>query len=726
MLNWISNLGLMKIHINLATYIVNLLFVCTTLIYSTNLLAQGNKFPIFSDQMLPRPAGLPKFKTDDFKLNQERLNLYPSGFLYGNRNVLEKLFSFLVNDPEGQKLWEKSAKSAAEILNQWDFNRNGFGGDRYVFRIPQLVELSMVYLFTGQKELGQFIRGHVLLLTGLPYEFWLHSELRGYNLEHPSGGLETSSLCTTLTMTLSATHDLYSSTEKGKFDEVLHERGLIPCLNWLETAGVNNWTAVVSTGAYVAAKYLNDQDGMVKAMKIMTRYLDGSVEKDGSYGEGMGYFNYPIKSLLPAILVMTNEERSKNFASSGLRHSASWETYPYLYATVPDGKIKPTILPFGDNSDLGDNSFIGPTEQKVNLILASLYKDPLATWLIRKFNGSFDFLGRLLLFSIPEGLPDPVSPQQAGLPLLKSFSGGDCYIRSTWEDNGIVMAMWSGDGSRCHFSHQRPELGSICLGAYGEYLIVSTGSASYRSPLHYQWDRTTKAANTIAIDDKNQLFPGSGQSSWIDSDISDIWVQGNPKAEVIQCMSGDIADLLVNEMAQAYHAPMKYVRRSVLFVRDPGYFIMIDKIEALDSLHKYTWRIHLNNRDGNGKMKEISSNHWYFTRPYANLDIYLFADQKLEASIDKGYLHGATRDYSPGGSNEGKPGSSIELKANNQQDTQSMIYYSVIFPTKNGAHAPEVRLTGNEVTIGNDVLTFYEGVCKLKSKAKNEELVLWK
>ena len=692
---------------------------------STRTSAQGSKFPVYSDQAISRPAGLPQFKSDDFKVNPKRLTLYPNGFLYGDRQVLERLTNFLVNDPEGKKLWKKEAGNAAKILNQWDFERSGFGADRYIYRMPQLGNLSIVYLFSGHKELGQFIRGHVMLMSGLPYEFWLHAELRGYKPEYPTGGLETSSLCTTLAMTVSATADLYSVSERKDIDNALHDKGFIPCLNWLEKPGVNNWTAVVSSGAYVAAKYFNDQKGAEKALKAITGYLNGSVEADGSYGEGVGYFNYPVKSLLPAILVMTNDERIKNFSASGLRYSASWETYPYLYATKPDKRIKQTILHFGDNSYLGDNSFIGSTEQKVNLILASIYKDPLAGWLMDKFKGTFDFQGRLLLFSIPGGLPEPKSPEQSKLPLVKVFDGGDSYIRSTWNDDGIVMAMWSGDGSRCHFSHQRPELGSICLGAYGEYLIVSAGSASYRSPLHYQWDQTTKAANTITIDDKNQLFPGSGKSSWNQTDISGIWMQGNPKAEMVQCKSGKMADLLVNELAQAYHVPMKHVLRSVLFVRNPGYFVVVDKIEAVDSQHKYTWRVHLNNREGAGNLKEINNDHWRFSRPFANLDLYLFADKKVKTIIGEGYMHGPTRDYSPGGINEGKPGSSIELEAFNPEKSQSLTYYSVIYPSQKGITPPVIEFTGEKILIGKEILTFSKGECTLKKEEGTEKFRLW-
>jgi len=701
--------------------VICLCFIAQFLVIgTTNVNAQKSNFPIYDDQRISRPVGLRQFRSEDFIINLNRIEQYPNGFFYGNQELLKKLGDFLKYDPSGRNLWEKEINNVVKILNQWDFDRSeGFAADRYVKCISQLNNLSLVYIFTGQKDLGLFIRQHVLQITELPFEFWLHAELRGYNPDHPLGGLETSALCYTISFTLSATKDIYSASEKDKIEAALYDKGLKPCLNWLEKPRLTNWTAVVSKGAYIAAYYFNDYNGMSKALNAMKYYLDSAIEKDGSYGEGISYFEYPINSLLPAILLMNNNDRAKVFSSSGLRFSSRWCVYPYLYDCGTNDSCSSTIVHFGDSYFRGSKS---PT---VNIILALIYKDNLASWLLNKFKVSFSLWDKLLMYSFTEGLPEPKSPEQVGLPLLKVFNNGDCYIRSTWKDNGIVFAIKSGDEARSGFSHQRPELNSINLGAFGEYLIVSAGSASYRSPLRYQWDLTTKAANTITIDDKNQLFPGSGKSDWNKTDVSGFWEQGKPKATVVNSKAGHFADLIVSEASTAYHIPMKNVRRSVLFIRDPGYFVIIDKIEAVNSQHKYTWRIHLNNRDGNGNLKIIDNNHWYFTRPNVNLDVYLFADQELETSIGEGYMHGPTRDYSPGGPNEGELGSSIELEVFNPKITKSIIYYSVLIPSRKGIIAPSVGFLNKKIYVGKDTFTFSEGQCFIKKENQSEKYQLW-
>ncbi len=705
-----------------------IVLLVTQLFFITSLCGQTTI--VYKDLKIPAPLNWSSAKSTDFKINLHRLNKYPNGFLYGNQQSLERLGTYLSRDAAGQQLWKEEANNAAKVLNRWDFNRNDLGleyigcfcSDRYIYCVSQLERLSMVYLYTGNKELGQFIRAQVLQVADLPYEFWLHKELRGYDPNFPLGMLETSDLSSTLAMTMSATKELYTKTEKDRIDNALRMKGLHPCLNWLnKSVGSGmNYSGVISAGAYTAARYLDDAEGMAKALKKMADYLNGSIEVDGSYGEGMSYFDYPIKTLLSAILCMSKEERIETFSKSGLQNSASWRVYPYLYARKGE-QLQPAVVNFGDNT------YFATTKQSVNMILASIYKDRLAVWLKNKFSATFDFKEMLLEYAVNEGLPEAKEPAQAGLPLLKTFSNGESFIRSTWKDNGIVFSLWSGDGSRVNFSHQRPELNSICMGAYGENLVVSPGAASYRSRLRVEWDVTTKAANTITVDDKNQLFPGVPivRSAPDKAYNSEFWVQGVPKAEVIQTKAGKLADLLVAEASKAYHVPLKNARRTVLFVRDPGYFVIIDKVEAVATDHKFSWRLHLNNKDSLGKLTIIDSSHWFFSRPMANLDVFLFSNQRLETKLESGYLHGPGRDYSPNGSNEGKLGSSIEIQAYNIKNVQQIVYYSVLYPSKKGLSAPAVVCIENKIKIGKDSIEFSNGDCLLMTDGKTERYRLW-
>ncbi len=672
-------------------------------------LAQTTKFPVYSDLRLTRPADIPYFEADAFKVNPARIDNYPDGIIYGDQRTLRKLGMYLLNDPEGRELWKRQAENTAGILNQWDLNRTGFSATRYIYSVVQLENLSLVYLLSGHQALGRFLRGHILQIAGLPYEFWLHAELRGYDPEHPLGMIETAAVTTAVSVALSASGNLFSPEEKRRIESALQNKGLQPCLNWLQSPKLSNFTAVISSGAFVAARYFNDSSAKEKARQAMAGYVNASVEEDGSYGEGTGYFNYPIGALLSAVLCMNLSERLSTFSSSGLRYSSIWQVYPYLFNTNQEQKPEPTVLHYGDNS------YWGPPSVAVNQLLASLYRDSLAVWLMKKFDRKHDFREVLLAFSDEADPVAPQSPGQYGLPLCHVFNSGDCYIRSTWADNGIVLGMRSGDGSRIRFNHQRAELHSITMGAYGEYLVVSPGSASYRSPLHYLYDYTTRAANTITIDNKNQLFPGEGLNRWSNGiDNSSFWISGEPKAEVIMSKAGKMADFLVSEAADAYAPAMKRARRSVLFVRDPGYFVIVDELEtAGNSAHRFSYRLHFNNRDGNGKLTRTGDGNWLLERPSADLGISVFSAIPLSYEVGDGYMHGPARDYSPGGENEGKPGSAIELTTSNSNPSGRMTFYSILFPVRKGERVQPAQYSPNIVNVGKDKIVFDGQTCRL-------------
>ncbi len=688
-------------------------------------LAQTSSFKIYNDQRIARPVGLPLVKINEFEVDLNHILSYPMGMIYGDQQALLTLGNYLKNNPEGKELWHKQSEMATEVLNKWDFLRNkSFSSNRYIYSLGELEDLSFIYLFTKHPVLGQFIKAHLLQVASLPMDFWVHAELRGLNPDQPSGMLETSVVATGVATALSVSDTLLTKNEKALIETALMQRGLIPMLNWLKNPHVSNFTAVIGSGTLVAAHYLKDNDGKEKAKSAITRFVNESIEKDGSYGEGLSYFNFPIGSLLSGILCLSNEERQTVFSNSELKKSAAWSIYAYLFNTNKDNKINPHMVHFGDNSYSDEHSYFTTPNTATNRIIANLYQDSLAHWLLNKLNSKPTFKEILLTYTSKAEQLKPLSPNDKHLPLLKVFDSGDCYMRSTWQDNGIVLGLRAGDGSRIQFSHQRPELNSICMGAYGEYFIVSPGSASYRSPIHTLYDLSTRAANTISIDDKNQLFPGKGLNPWNKTiDNSNFWIEGKPKADIIFSHIGQLANVLVSEAAAAYSPKMKNATRTIIFVKDPGYFVMMDKLETAEhTQHKFSWRLHLNNRDDKGLLQKRNENRWNLDRPLADLDIHVFSDKKMNSKIAKGYMHGEDRDYSPGGKYEGKEGSSIELEIYNTEKTNTIVYYAVLYPIKNGMTLPKVTYKKNTILVGNDKISFNEKHFIIKTKGKIEKI----
>lgn len=229
----------------------------------------------------------------------------------------------------------------------------------------------------------------------------------------------------------------------------------------------------------------------------------------------------------------------------------------------------------------------------------------------------------------------------------------------------------------------------------------------------------------MTVDGKNQLFPGKGNSAWIKVDVKSFWAEGKPTAEVVQMKTGDFADLLVSEAKQSYHLPLHHARRAVLFVRDPGYFVIVDHLAAEEGDHRYDWRLHLNQRDGKARLEEIGAAAWRFTRPRATLDIHLWADLPISTGVEPGHMHGPDRDYSPGGENEGKPGSSIELAAWNAEKSRALTFLAVLIPRPTGGKTLAAHREGDSYRIGEDSIRRVDGALTLTRGSRVETFRFW-
>ncbi len=676
------------------------------------------KFPVYRSLPLPRPEGLKTFTEKDLTLDFDRIAKRSGGSLFVNPAGLARLAAYYRDTPEGRKLWESLCKTMVKMLNDWDIPLGNF--DRYTYSFGRIRTAAYVYSLTGHKELGEFIRGHILQAARLPMDFWLHSELRGYDREAPTGGLETAQVSGAMAVAMALADDLFTREEADEIRTALREKGLVPCMRFVEkqknSSRINNWLAVVGTGAYLSAGYLGDAAAQNEAREGLLRFVNGAVEDDGSYGEGIGYFDYPVNSIIPAIAAMPEKERREFLAGSGLRKSAEWTAYPYCYGKQPDGSANLMRLHFGDNSYWGRPSLA------LLALLAELDGNPLARYLGDTFGqpGWEESQWQLALArSAGAAETAPLSPAELKLPLVRSFDNGENFIRSSWEPGAALLSLYTAGPTRVDYGHQRPERNAVTLIAKDEYFLISPGSASYRSPIHFAYDLNTLAANTISIDGKSQLFPGSGNSAWGKRPPEQVAV-GRPEVKVELARAGKNADVLVADAAKSYQPRLAYARRMVVHLKKSGTFAVIDRILSEDGPHRYTSRFHFNNRDEQGKLTDLGGGNWRFTRPKADLAIRLDADLPVEVAADDGYMHGEGRDYSPGGEYEGRPGSARVLEIANPAPAEAVTLLAVFQVLDKGAEPLAVTRKDNRLTVGDETVEWDDDGLRVVSGGETE------
>ena len=667
---------------------------------SIPILAQHSEFPVYDDFSLPDPGKSTLLRKESLKPTDAFLDQYPDGIPAADNATLHKICNFYRNTSDGQKEWAGLASLTARVVSEWRLKgTGGFSAERYVIAVPFLKNIALVYIFTGEPLISEFIRANMAKMASLPITFWLHSELRGYNPDHPRGGLETAAVNVALTYALPAVRKDMSDEEYDKFVKVWYEYGHVPVYNWLDQLRANNWTAVLGCGLLHSARYFNDQKARVRALNALKYFASATIEDDGSYAEGYSYLSYPVEQLFSAALMMSPKEIQMTFGKANLSGSMTWRIYGHLFDVEEDATPGVMRISYGDNP-YGNRELFGA--DKTSYFMQLVYRDAVAKWLRSKYGSRQSAEGLLLEAKIPDVNIPMQSPVGAGLPLIKAFGSGDCFIRSNWEDEGIVLGLRAGDlGSRVMYSHNRPELNSITLGAFGEYIIVNPGSASYRSRIHNEYDIMTRSANTITIDGKSQKAPVGPQVREGRWDNSSMYVKGFPHAVVTRCEElSDGGSILRSEANDAYHIEMNEASRTVRFhpTEGGGFFVVRDKMIPSDGQsHRFDYRLHIFNRDEMTVITGKGSN-LKIQRGKADLYVVMTSEQELKYKKGQGYMHHPEgRDYTENGPKQGFLGSSIEL--NWSTDATELGVTAILYPVRHGKKAPKIKIEGDNVIV---------------------------
>jgi hypothetical protein len=276
---------------------------------------------------------------------------------------------------------------------------------------------------------------------------------------------------------------------------------------------------------------------------------------------------------------------------------------------------------------------------------------------------------------------------------VRAFANGKCYIRSGWAPGAQVMAMLSGGRTRVGFSHHRPYRNGVVLAAFGEYLLVNPGHSSYRGAMRREWDMLTRSGNTVTIDGKSQLFPAKSRQPQ--------HVEGEPRALPLLITAGELVDVMASEAAGCYQPAMHSVRRTVIFVREAGYWLIWDRLRGNDA-HRYDSFWHVHNLDGNTELSAVAPNRWLLRRPLADMTIHCLSATPLAAQINPGIMHRQYA-YNPGGAGEGKPGSALELQVAPAEACADWDLITLLVPTPKDQPRPlSAQVANDQVDISGD------------------------
>lgn len=644
--------------------------------------------PKMKEFRLPSPFPQRRYTRKEFQIDKKRIRTAPLNEVFLRRDQMLAIAERLLNSPEGARIWNYMCSAGAiRHLNPW--NLVSVSSPDYTNRFYSCMNLlPVVYFLTGHKETGRLIHDYTMHSMTLGDAFWYGDKILNEGFpDKRIGTLSNSQLGMAYITILAFASDVFTPEEKARIEQRVRRDGLEACREYVEInkkTFISNFTAVLAGGLYIHAKYFQDKPGKQAGIEAVGRFLNTAVEDDGSYGEGFGYFKYPIGVLNDFFYALPEKECRALLQNTPLRGTAEWYAYRYLF-TVREGKTLPVRTVFCDDN------FTGAPTVSSCLLFARMLNNPLAAWIGQKFSFHPEtwWIGtdwKNLLFDAPASR----SPVEMNLPLVRAFRNGETFIRSSWGDNSTVFSLYGALPTRTAQNHQRPERNSFNLGAFGVPVVMSSGYTNrFTGPLH-EYTSSIRSSNTIQIDDSEQRWWWSLPKPTI------------PETSMLICREGKLADVLMNEGAKAYKENMKSACRTVIHLKETGTFVLIDTLVSADGPHRYTSRIHLNNLEKDTQLEQRNANSWVYRHPELKMELFLDADCKFLAKRRNSDLiinpKFPVRDLKR---QEKERGNVWTLELSNLEKKENVRCFLVLQPQRKNAFEPfPVARRGNVLTVG--------------------------
>ena len=414
-------------------------------------------------------------------------------------------------------------------------------------------ENALAYALGNDREAGEYTKNLMVTISKFPY--WLHPwmQKRGRNIYYPVGELGME-----LALGYDLTYDLMTEEERILVRGAMMKNIVLGAHKGyveddLVTSNTSNWVAHITGGSLMcqAAMYGDGSD-----VARMEPYLTGAImkdyeliqktlDRDGAYGEGYGYFDFSMLSWsksLPAV-----ENVFKVDMSGKLNHGYN----ELVWAGIVKDKRH---FYFGDSG-----GGLGPMTNFAWLL--PKYRDPLLGWLYNFMKQGETFMDVLYeTGDVPRD--DPFDEK----PVRMFRDVGTTVFKSGWEPDDFVFVLRTGP----FINHQHLDQGTFWLSDRGSLFIEERHSSTYyEDPLYQPWYTQSVAHSTILID-KNHQSQRVGDLLW--------HVDGfNDYAFVTHFLDGEKAAFVSGDIGRLYWGKVAGMQRNVLYLK-PRTLLMLDTV----------------------------------------------------------------------------------------------------------------------------------------------------
>ncbi len=403
-------------------------------------------------------------------------------------------------------------------------------------------------------------------------------------------------------------HNL-SNSERELVRRALIERGIKPAykeyvLDNRAMADTSNWIGhAVSGGVLACLAAMETEDDPELNIYLggllikLENHLAATYLSDGSYGEGVSYQEFDLKSTTLAL--------------SALARVYGIDYWPRTF--VKDSLHYPLYLlahPIRDGFDMGDSHT--PTGYSIAGVIQHT-DDPVMHWYYDQFQhrSITDFL-------FP---PDNIAPQPPSKPMSRVFDQkGNVVFRTGWGPDDAILLFRAGP----NFNHNHGDQGAFLLRAGGENLVVEGGPADYyKDPYYRTYFSQSAGHNTVLIDGD----PGS-------QEIADTrqFRALNAYPRITDAITSGSFDAVGSELASVYRGRLEQFSRRIVFLK-PDTVVIYDDL-AGRSPATFDWLLHVKDR---AKIR-ISRGAAVYSGAKAAMSLKTLAPDSATMDLQDGYL----------------------------------------------------------------------------------------
>jgi len=420
---------------------------------------------------------------------------------------------------------------------------------------------AQAYLATGDKEFANQAKRILLYITSLPPD--AGGGLRGCD-EIPMSIMQLGP------RTYDWIYDTLTPQERKKIQECFRERGkrmwkhigegkIVPrgshrgrMLGFIGEAGIVFWGEIPEAS-----------DWAVKTAALVAGPYPRWGGNDGGWAEGPGYWSWYIGYVIPFLdslytIAGYNKTVDKTFFKN--------TTYFGIYCSP----LSLPRAPFGDSAE-GNSRY---AKRSNALYFGRLYRNPYFIWYANQYKGRttfFEILNQLGKRAKTVKAKSPAKLTQS--KLFDHIGWAAMHSNLTQPEKDIFLLFKSSPyGGQ---SHSHADQNSFVLSAFNMPLTIASGYYNcYGSPHHYGWTRSTKANNTILVNNQGQ-HPRRGKAN-IDKFLTD--------------GQGDGITYALGNAKGVYEGKLSRALRHVLKL-DAATFVLIDELSAPEPA-TFSWLLH--------------------------------------------------------------------------------------------------------------------------------------